>query len=228
MTKDSLLPFNKVRFYLLKTTIQRLLLTPVAFCFLLLLARTVYTGRPGFAFLVWNLFLAFLPWFLSYSLQAQPTWTTNKWKFAIAVAAWLLFIPNSFYMLTDLFHLYDSVSMPRWYDLLLILSFAWSALLMGILSVRHIEKIIQNRWACRTDVFFVYPVMLLNAVGIYIGRYLRFNSWDVVSNPFQLATDMGHLVYHPQQYRDAWAMILCFSFFLTILYQTFRKLARPS
>jgi uncharacterized membrane protein len=68
--------------------------------------------------------------------------------------------------------------------------------------------------------------MLLNALGIYIGRYLRFNSWDVISSPFQLLADILHLLLHPIYYKNAWAMVLCFSFFLSILYMTLRKLSK--
>lgn len=228
MTKNNSFQFNWIAVYLLKTEIQRLLLTSVAFGFLLLLARTVYTGGLTFMFLVWNLFLAFVPYFLSYALTLRPTWIESRWKFTTVFIAWLLFVPNSFYMLTDLFHLYDSFSVPRWYDLLLILSFAWNALLVGILSVRHIEKIMEARWLYRFDWLFVYPIMLLNALGIYIGRYLRFNSWDVISNPFQLIADMMHILLHPVYYRNAWAMIICFSFFLSILYMTLKKMSRST
>jgi uncharacterized membrane protein len=213
MTKNSVLSVAQRRVYPPKTEIQRLLLTSVGFGFLLLLARTVYTGGLTFVFLVWNLFLAFVPYLLSYTLTLRPSWTQHKWTLAAALTAWLLFIPNSFYMLTDLFHLYDSFSVPRWYDLLLILSFAWNASLMGILSVRHIEKILQARWRYRFSWLFVYPVMLLNALGIYIGRYLRFNSWDVINSPFLLMADMLHLLLHPLYYRNAWAMVICFTFF---------------
>ena len=149
----------------------------------------------------------------------------SKSRFAFACTVWLLFIPNSFYMLTDLFHLYDSSSVPRWYDLLLILSFAWNALLMGMLSVRHMEKIMEARWMYRFNWLFIYPVMLLNGLGIYIGRYLRFNSWDVISNPFRLLAGIIHILLHPVYYRNAWAMIICFSFFLSILYTTLKKIS---
>lgn len=226
MIKNNLQSPGFVHLYLLKTETPRLLLTSVAFSVVLLLARTVYTGGLTFAFLLWNLFLAFLPWLLSHSLATRPAWTNKKWKLVLVFTAWLLFIPNSFYMLTDLFHLYDNFSVPRWYDLLLILSFAWNATLMGILSVRNIEKILEARWRYRHDVFFVYPIMLLNALGIYIGRYMRFNSWDVVSNPFALIAGIAHLLLHPFYYRNGWAMIVCFSFFLTILYRTLKKLSR--
>ena len=228
MIRNNILPGSWPHKYLLKTEIHRLLLTSVAFGFLLLLARTVYTGRLTFAFLVWNLFLAFVPYFLSYSLTQRPAWIGSKWKFATIFILWLLFVPNSFYMLTDLFHLYDSYSVPRWYDLLLILCFAWNALLMGILSVRHMEKIIQVIWRFRSDWLFVYPVMLLNAFGIYIGRYLRYNSWDIVSNPFQLLVDTAHILLHPVYYKNAWGMVIVFSFFLSIIYMTLRKISREN
>ncbi|MEP6747388.1 MAG: DUF1361 domain-containing protein [Bacteroidota bacterium] len=228
MTKNNLLAFSWIRIHLLKSEIQRLLLTSVGFSFLLLLARAVYTGRLTFVFLVWNLFLAFVPFFLSYTLTLRAAWLKNKWKFAAALTVWLLFVPNSFYMLTDLFHLYDSFAVPRWYDLLLILSFAWNASVMGILSVRHIEKIIETKWIYRFDWLFVYPVMLLNALGIYIGRYLRLNSWDVVSSPFALLFDMAHMLIHPVYFKSAWAMIICFSFFLSILYMTLKKMSKAT
>ncbi len=226
MTKNSLIQLRPIHVYLLKTEIQRLLLSSVVFALLLLLARTVYTGQLTFVFLVWNLFLAFVPYFFSYMLTLRPAWVESKWKFAFVSTAWLLFIPNSFYMLTDLFHLYDSSAVPKWYDLLLIFCFAWNALLLGILSVRHMEKIIQCQWQYRFDWLFVYPVMLLNAVGIYIGRCLRYNSWDIIVNPFHLLADTIHIILHPVQYKDAWAMVLVFSFFLSIIYITLKKMSR--
>jgi uncharacterized membrane protein len=212
--------------YFLKTEMNRLLLTSVGFGFVLLMARIVYTGRLTFAFLVWNLFLAFVPCFLSYQLTLRPAWIESKWKFAAVFTVWLLFIPNSFYILTDLFHLYDSDALPRWYDLLLIVSFAWNAMLLGILSVRQMEKIIETFWVYRSDWLFVYPIMWLNALGVYIGRYLRYNSWDVISNPFQLMADIMHMMVHPLLYKDGWGMIGCFSFFLSILYMTIKKLSK--
>ena len=206
--------------------INGLLLTSVGFSGGLLLARMVYTGRLTFVFLVWNLFLATVPYFFSLRLMKNPAWAASRWKFPLVFTAWVLFIPNSFYILTDLFHLFDSNAVPLWYDLLLIVSFAWNALVMGILSVRHIEKIIAARWPGLPGWAFLYPVMGLNALGVYIGRYLRFNSWDVVSDPFRLAADIVHIILHPVHYKQAWGMIVCFSFFLSILYTTVKKLGR--
>ncbi|HTL07565.1 MAG TPA: DUF1361 domain-containing protein [Chitinophagaceae bacterium] len=206
--------------------VQGLLLTSVGFSLVLLLVRSIYAGQITFYFLVWNLFLAFVPFYLSQLLMQRPAWIESRWKFGGIFAGWLLFIPNSFYMLTDLFHLYDIHALPRWFDLLLIFCFAWNALLLGILSVRHMEKIVQARWPFRHQFLFIYPVMVLNAAGIYIGRYLRYNSWDIVSNPFRLLLDIGHILLHPIECRNAWAMVLIFSFFLSIIYATLCKLSR--
>lgn len=210
----------------LKKEINGLLLTSVGFSMLLLAARIVYTGRITFSFLVWNLFLATVPYFISLQLARRPAWAGRRWQFAAGFIAWLLFIPNSFYMLTDLFHLFDSQAVPLWYDLLLIISFAWNALVMGILSVREMEKMASACWPRMPADVFIYPVMVLNALGVYIGRYLRFNSWDVVANPFGLIVDTVHIILHPLQYKQAWGMIVCFSFFLTILYKMIKKISR--
>jgi uncharacterized membrane protein len=207
-------------------SINGLLLTSVGFSGLLLTARMVYTGTHSFGFLVWNLFLAAVPYFFSSRLLQRPGWIENPWKFAPAFVGWLVFIPNSFYMLTDLFHLFDSSAVPLWYDLLLIVSFAWNALLLGILSVRHMEKIVVARWPGMPGWVFLYPVMALNALGVYIGRYLRYNSWDVLSDPFGLAMDIVHIVRHPLYYKQAWGMIGAFSFFLVIMYTTIKRLSR--
>jgi uncharacterized membrane protein len=212
--------------YFAKSEVNRLLMISVAFGLGLLLARMAYTGEITFRFLAWNLFLAFIPYCLSYSLVQRPSWIENRWIFAGVFIVWLLFIPNSFYILTDLFHLTSRQEAPIWFDLILITSFAWNALLMGIVSVRHMEKIIQAMWLYRYDWVFIFPVMWLNALGVYIGRYMRFNSWDIISNPFQLAADIVKLHIYPMEYKGAWGMTVCLSIFLTIVYMTLKKLGK--
>jgi uncharacterized membrane protein len=70
--------------------------------------------------------------------------------------------------------------------------------------------------------------MLLNALGIYIGRYLRYNSWDVISNPLGLSEDIIYLLIHPIRNRFDWSMIFCFSVFMTLLYLSLKKLNRDN
>jgi uncharacterized membrane protein len=204
---------------------EKALMLSSLFSICLAFARVVYTGQLMFLSLIWNLFLAFIPYALTRLLMQRPGWVENKWKFGIASFVWLLFIPNSFYIITDLFHLEERAVIPLWFDLALIFSFAWNGLLMGILSVRQMEKLWQSKWQ-QNEILFIYPIMLLNAFGIYIGRYLRYNSWDVVSNPFGLSEDIVYLLIHPIRNRFDWSMIICFSVFMTLIYLTIKKLSK--
>jgi uncharacterized membrane protein len=187
--------------------------------------------------MIWNLFLAYIPYAISTWLTAN--WTGRRhahdqagaewWAYAmrmLLLPAWLLFIPNSFYILTDLFHLADghrNSRVPEWFDLALILSFAWNGLLLGVLSIRQIEKLVLPVASVLFEWLFLYPVMWLNALGIYTGRYLRYNSWDILSNPFELLADIFGMVIHPLRHHYAWNMIFCYSILLTLICRLMKK-----
>jgi uncharacterized membrane protein len=211
--------------FFLRTETDRVLSLSMAFGALLIMARIIYTGQFTFLFLLWNLFLAWLPYAISSYAQYHPKWSIGK-RFVVLFAAWLLFIPNSFYIITDLFHLGPYYTVPLWFDLVMILSFAWNGLLLGLLSVRQMEKMLQRYLPGRHELLFIYPIMWLNALGVYIGRYLRFNSWDVITNPFALITDIANMLVHPIQYRIAWGMIACFSVFMTLMYIALKRIAK--
>lgn len=214
------------RFYFSKTEVEKMLMLSCLFSMGLTLTRLVCTGELLFLWLNWNLFLAFVPYAISRFLMQRAAWVESRVKFGLVFLCWLLFIPNSFYIITDLFHLRARPPVPLWFDLALILSFAWNGLLLGILSVRQMEKMVEQTFPLRNEWLFVYPLMLLNAFGVYIGRYLRYNSWDVVSNPFQLFNDTVYLIIHPLRNRFDWGMILCYSVFMTLIYITIKKISR--
>jgi uncharacterized membrane protein len=117
---------------------------------------------------------------------------------------------------------------PRWFDLILIISVAWNGLVMGILSVRQIEKIFFRDARVFNEWIFLFPIMFLNGLGVYIGRYLRYNSWDIITNPFDLIRDIGHMALHPFAYHGAWGMIFCFSILLMLMYIMLKKLSHQN
>lgn len=209
-----------------KSELERMLLLSVSFSIGLNLFRTWYTGHFTFLFLIWNLVLAAVPFFISRSLIRSPQWIEHRLKFWVAVVCWLLFVPNSFYIITDLFHLRERADAPHWYDLALLFSYAWNGLLLGVLSVRQIEKIVTVKFGLRNESFFLLPVMFLNALGIFIGRYLRYNSWDVLTDPFRLLHDMCTMLLHPMRNRFDWSMIVCFTLLLLFVYQSVKKLSK--
>jgi len=208
----------------LPSSVHHWLLLSSGFSCLLLLARIMITGSTAYLFLPWNLFLAFVPYWITGRMLRDISLIENKWKFYSLLALWLLFIPNAFYIITDLFHLSHIGSAPKWYDLLLIFSFAWNGLLCGIISLRRVEIMVLVQGAKRISLFVVFLVMWLCAFGIYIGRFLRFNSWDVLTNPFSLMAEIADMLVHPFEHGFAWGMTLVYGVFMTLLYITVQKL----
>ena len=203
-----------------KSEVEYWLAVSIMFSIVLAIVGSVFSGRFILGFLIWNLFLGYIPYGISRWMQRKTDWKNSKPLFVFSLTAWLLFIPNSFYIITDLFHLGSFNRMPLWFELTVILSFAWNGLLLGILSVHHIEKLIAGSLPGGTRFLFIYPVMFLNALGVYIGRYMRFNSWDVITNPFQLIKDILDLALNPVAHKYAWGMVFCFSIFMTLLFFT--------
>ncbi len=208
----------------LELTMQQWLLISCGFSCLLLAARIVVTGYYTYLFLTWNLFLAFVPYTISQWLHAHTLLAKNKWKLSLFLLLWLSFIPNSFYIITDLFHLEKFDSAPKWFDLLLIFSFAWNGLMLGIASVRKMEMVLEIVIGRGFSLLILLVVMWLNAFGIYIGRYLRYNSWDIVMQPFSLFGEMFELLFHPLTNKMEWGMIAVYAVFMTVCYITIKKL----
>ena len=208
----------------LNLTMQHWLIISCGFSCLLLGARIFITGDITYLFLLWNLFLAFIPYVITQWLSANTRLSESKVKLAAVLFLWLLFIPNSFYIITDLFHLEEFDTAPKWFDLLLIFSFAWNGIVSGIISIRRVEMILEKIRGRRFSLFIVFMVMCLNAFGVYIGRYLRFNSWDIISQPFSLFKEMFEVLFHPIHNRMEWGMIAVYAVFMTVLYITIKKL----
>ncbi len=226
------------RWFFLRSETDQLLTLSMLFSCLLVAARIYHTGKLTFVFMPWNLFLAYVPYFISTSLTrmnlaGSPTRLGTRADHLLRITgliAWLLFIPNSFYILTDLYHLADNhrnIRVPEWFDLILILSFAWNGLLLGILSTRQVEKLLAPNASFLGRCVFLYPIMWLNALGVFIGRYLRYNSWDIFTNPLDLLRDIITMIAHPLRHHDAWSMIFCYSILLTLIYGLFTKNHEP-
>ncbi|OQP48867.1 hypothetical protein A4D02_07755 [Niastella koreensis] len=214
---------------LIKTTsneMDRMLTLSMGFSIAMVMARIVYTDKFTFIWLIWNLFLAWVPYVISSWLHSKPAMQERKWLFFVLAGIWLLFVPNAFYILTDLFHLGQFHNVPNWFDLTLIISFAWNGLLLGVLSIRQMEKMIQPYLPGKHELYFIYPIMWLNALGIYIGRYPRFNSWDIFVDPIGLSTYLIRMTIHPIQYKYAWGMVACFSVFMTLVYLTIKRISK--
>jgi len=193
-----------------------LLIAMTLFCFGISVTRSLITDTKVFLFLNWNLFLALIPWIIS-SLMAIYN-INKKLPLILLIASWIVFFPNSPYILTDLFHLRVNGSAPVWFDLVLILSFAWTGLIYGFVSLMDIEKhlsvYLNKKWVNSIIVSFLF----LAGFGIYLGRYLRWNSWDIIQKPLGLAGDIIDRFINPFNHPRTWGMTLLMGILLNMIY----------
>ncbi|MFK8101788.1 MAG: DUF1361 domain-containing protein [Saprospiraceae bacterium] len=189
-------------------------------------AKTVYWSRgiPTFLFLIWNLFLAWVPYWIALSLHRLNRHTQSKLLLGGLVFTWLLFFPNAPYILTDLLHLRWRTPIPHWYDLMLIVSFAWTGLMLGYLSLFEIQLFLKQKLSPRASWLLSISALLLASYGVYLGRYLRWNSWDIISNPLGLCQDLFETLSNPMAYASTLGIVLVFFVFMLLGYLTLATL----
>jgi uncharacterized membrane protein len=193
--------------------------------FALIAVRILLTQRLTFVFLLWNLFLAAIPFGLSAALHLAGHRPKARLLLPVGVV-WLLFFPNAPYLVTDLFHLEPRAGVPYWYDLALIISCAWNGLMLAYASLLDMHTLVRQRLGVGVGWSFATVALGLSAFGVYLGRYLRFNSWDIFSNPFTLFYDIVQRILHPFHNWQTWGVTVVFWAFLLVGYATVRLLGR--
>ena len=191
---------------------------------LLIIFRVIYSGEPDYLFLIWNLFLAYIPLFISRYIELKHSIQDKTGLLVIFLMFWLLFYPNAPYIITDFFHLFERPEAPLWLDLIIITIFAWNGLIAGFLSLHSMQKIISTKTGTKASWMFVILILILASFGVYIGRYLRYNSWDVFFMPFYLFRDLAFIAIHPGHNKDAYGMTIGLSMFLITSYFSFYRL----
>jgi uncharacterized membrane protein len=185
----------------------------------LVIARIFWTGKLQYAFLVWNLFLAWVP--LALSLLACDTYRSSSarnWRFVALATSWLLFFPNAPYIFTDLIHLTTHYYSHFWVDLVLVLSCALTGLVLGFLSLHQMHFIVHRLSGRAASWLFIATVTFLSSFGICLGRFLRFNSWDILFKPLKLATGITNFASGFADAPHSFAFPVLFATFLFIAY----------
>ena len=147
--------------------------------------RGAWYNEMGYSFLVWNLFLAWIPLGLAYTAWLMAS-NRRQLILAITITAflWMIFFPNAPYILTDFQHLgQPSDVVPIWFDVILVVWFAWTGLLLGVISLYLMHDIMHRTFGRIAGWVFVFIVSFLSGLGIYIGRFIRWNSWDIIQQP---------------------------------------------
>jgi uncharacterized membrane protein len=181
--------------------------------------RMMRSDSVRYEFLLWNLILAWIPFLLA-GLTFLLAKTRRRLVYLLVAGtalAWLVFFPNAPYILTDYQHLREiSIQVPVWYDVLMLTWFAWTGLMLGIASLWLMQEVVARVLGRTASWLFVGCVSVLGAFGVYLGRFLRWNSWDLLHRPRALITDIADQVLdpptseHPLGYTSLFASLFLF------------------
>lgn len=185
-------------------------------CFLfigcMLIGRILYAENIRYIFLVWNLFLATIPYWIS--IRLKKLILKNKIFQAIVFTCWLLFFPNALYVVTDLIHLQKTTSVPISFDAILLFASSSVGLVLAFASLLNVEQYLSNYFK-KLQVNIIGVLLLFaGSYGVYLGRFKRWNSWDILNNPMAIANDILKTFFHPVEHLGVWSVV----FLLTGLY----------
>jgi len=201
------------------------LIVSSALAVVLWFCRAIGGHTTLFWFLNWNLFLAWLPLVFGYWLTVNlksKRWL--NWQNILLTLLWLGFLPNSFYLITDFVHLAPTRDVSLLFDIVMFMVFAWNGLLLGFISVMVVHIELLRRLKRRTAMRLIGGVLVLCSFAIYLGRYLAWNTWDIIVNPGGLLFDVSDRIVRPTSYPNTFTTTALFSVVLITLYYTIFKL----
>jgi uncharacterized membrane protein len=191
-------------------------------------ARMAYSHSDDYIALVWNLILAWIP--LIFALIAYVVSWSRKLLFIvvpICALVWLAFFPNAPYILTDFQHLStNSSNAPLWYDVLMLIWFAWTGLFLGVVSLYLMQEIVTRTFGRATGWVFTLVVTVLSSIGIFLGRFYRWNSWDILGDPLPIAHDIMGWLRHPFANLRVYGFTLLFTLLFLFVYLAIHAIGR--
>jgi uncharacterized membrane protein len=214
----------------------------VSGCVLLYALRVLVSGRSSYLFLVWNLFLAFIPYLFaglgSYLASRASERKSRQLIAVVAALLWLAFYPNAPYIFTDFIHVFNRTFLRGspsewiglnaliWYDIIMNSAFAFAGHFIGLVSMWLIQNCVARVWGRLAARILVAFAILLAGFGIYLGRFSRLNSWDLVLSAKQVVSETAEALSDPK----AIMFSLAFSTFIFLTYASlvfFKRLDAP-
>jgi uncharacterized membrane protein len=181
------------------------------------LARLEVWGTSNLLFLIWNLFLAWIPYMISLYFIRKDT----SINFFIPVfIIWLLFFPNALYLVTDVLHIVSSLPALLWYDTLLFFFFGWIGLFLGMLSLFKIHQYLRGHLNYILSEISIFIICVISSFGVYLGRFERFNSWDILIHPLQLVRHFFYILINFTHGGTPLMFVFVFTIFMYSIYKT--------
>jgi uncharacterized membrane protein len=214
--------------FLARQTIYPILLS-TAFALALFSSRVLQSQSFAYRNLIWNLFLAWMPYLFSLWAAALYSSRPGRWWVLIFPGIlWLIFFPNAPYIITDFLHLADRPGVPIWYDILMLATFAWTGCFLAIASLRTMQLLVKNHVGWLMSWVFAGSVLTLGGIGIYLGRFSRWNSWDIFFSPKEIFLDVATRVVNPLSNLSFFGFTIIFTAFLIVSYLMFISIRRDS
>lgn len=182
---------------------------------LLFLLRMVDSGSTRYWFLIWNLILAWLP--VGFAIILLGRLKNRRWSDPVCIllsVLWLAFLPNSFYLVSDLIHLQTTAEVSVLYDAVLFTSFIFNGFLAGFISLYLLHNELLKRLKVTSVNLIIASVLLACSFAIYLGRVLRWNTWDIILHPTGIIFDVSEQVVNDAAKSNA--LVTTLSFFLLI------------
>lgn len=193
-----------------------------------LLAMAIFTGRVllshslDFDNLPWNLFLAWIPYLFSLLAVTLQRLFPRQWLLlVIPVGLWLIFYPNAAYIVTDFLHLEQRPGIPLWYDILLLAAFSWTGMFLAIASLGAVQGLVKEYLGSFAGWLFAAIALGLSGLGIYLGRFGRWNSWDLLFQPKNILKDIALALINPFENRTFFGFTILITAFLVVCYLMF-------
>lgn len=205
------------------SSLEKIIVAFLLFIIAMLTLRISYANNIRYSFLLWNLFLAWVPFQLSVTLTNAVN--ANRWYRYFLLLSWLLFFPNALYIITDLIHLDESNGdVPVWYDAILLFTSAITGLIMAFVSLYQVEIFLKKNISRKHTGKLIMAALFLGSFGVYVGRFLRWNSWSIVTKPQLLFTDISMHFFLPFQHYKTWVVTLLLTCLFSLLYFAIKKL----
>jgi uncharacterized membrane protein len=191
--------------------------------------RVFYSGTTNYSNLVWNLVLAWLPYIIS--IIASSVYRTNPKNWGVIfflVFFWLIFFPNAPYIVTDFYHLGPRPPVPLWFDISLLAIFAFTGCFLSIASLRSIQIIMEGFFGRVIGWFFALFALGLGSLGVYLGRFGRFNSWDIFLEPKSVIKEIAYNILNPGDNLGFVGFTLMFTSIQLVFYLMFVTSSTPN
>jgi uncharacterized membrane protein len=212
--------------YLLDQSLYPILLS-TAFALVLFSLRVIESYTLAYSNLIWNLFLAWVPFLFSlWAVSLYNARAKRRWIIILPGLLWLLFFPNAPYIITDFLHLKERPGIPIWYDILMLAAFTWTGFFLAITSLRTMQLLVKKHVGWLLSWIFAGFVLALAGVGIYLGRFSRWNSWDIFFSPREILLDVAVRVINPLSNLNFYGFTSIITALLVISYIMFISLRR--